>query len=455
MSGAKITRTLTREDRIGIARMQIAMAEQAFRSWHGDVAGDDGEAIATEARFRAEIARLQEELANDEFDRVATRASALTTAANHDVERRNERSFIVAARRAEEQRSVRLTGRSILDRCKEAGVDVSDSERRTLLAMANGEASPTANNTVTALLDRITKTSEAKNQASRAAFLKSLGGEPTTSAATVLSRLRSLFVDPRVALIDRNLAELRRYGENAKADEYSGRIENTLADTGGNCDGRTSLVVDSIGAEVSAALKEARSLEHLRRELEQESSVAAAVQDLDALQPLVAAARAAIQDRDQTLARKRLDDLREAREARHRARSAANARRVVLDGLRDLGYEVREGMVHILADKKRIVVRHSQNKSQAVELLGSAEDGRLQARVVAVAGESRGGKSDKEVEEGWCSEFESLKQKIAKSGSVITVEKSTPAGATPLKVVPNERTEEENQTVTPKEKWRS
>lgn len=455
MSGAKVTRTLTREDRIAIALMQIAMAEQAFAGWLGDAAGDDEEAIATEARFRAEMARLREDLEKDAFSRVAARASALTTAANQDVERRSEKAFILAARRAEEQRSMRLTARSILDRCKKSGVEVTAAERRTLLAMADGDAGSEAEKTVTTILDRVTTAGEAKARAANVAFLKSLGGEPTTSAADVLSRLRTLFVDPRVPLIDRHLAELRKYGENAKADQFSRRIEDTLAETGGHCEGRASLVVDAIGSEVSAALKDARALDHLRRELEQELSIAAAVEDLEALQPHLAAARAAIQDKDKAAARVRLDELRTAREARQRARSAANARRVVLEGLRELGYEVREGMVHVLAEKKRIVVRHSVNKGQAVELQGSAEDGRLQARAVAVAGESLGGKSDKQVEEGWCSEFEKLQQKLAKAGGEITVEKSVPAGATPLKVVPNEWDDDEHRAAKPKEKWQS
>ena len=455
MSGAKVTRTVTREDRIAIALIDIAMAEGVFANWQSDVAGADEEAIATEARFRAELARLQEDLEKDAFRSVANRASALRAAANDDRERRRERAFILAARRAEEQRSLRLTARSILDRCKKAGVEVTAPEQRILVALAKGDASPDAEKTVTNILDRVTTAGEAKARAANAAFLQSLGGEPTTSAADALSRLRSLFVDPRVPLIDRHLAELRKYGENAKAEQFSRRIEDTLAETGGHCEGRASLVVDTIGSEVSAALKEARAIDQLRRELEQELSIAAAVEDLEVLQPLVAAARVAIQDKDKAAARVRLDELRTAREARQRARSAANARRVVLEGLRELGYEVREGMVHVLAEKKRIVVRHSVNKGQAVELQGSAEDGRLQARAVAVAGESLGGKSDKQVEEGWCSEFEKLQQKLAKAGGEITVEKSVPSGAAPLKVVPNEWSDDEHRAAKPKEKWQS
>jgi hypothetical protein len=438
-----------------MALIDIAMAEGAFAGWKSDVSGNDEEAIATEARFRSELIQLQADLAEDAFRRVANRASALRAAAHDDRERRRDRAFILAARRAEERRSVRLTARSILDRCKKAGVEVTASEQRILRALTNGDASSDAEKTVAEILDRITRASEAKAQAARAAFLGSLGGGTTTSAADVLSRLRALFVDSRVPLIDRHLAELREYGENTKADQFSRRIEDTLAETGGHCEGRASLVVDTIGSEVSAALKEARAIDQLRRELEQELSAATALQDLDALQSHVAAARVAIQDKDKAVARVRLDELRTAREARQRARSAANARRVVLEGLRELGYEVREGMVHVLAEKKRIVVRHSVNKGQAVELQGSAEDGRLQARAVAIAGESLGGKSDKQVEEGWCSEFEKLQQKLAKAGGEITVEKSVPAGASPLKVVPNEWSDDEHRAAKPKEKRQS
>jgi hypothetical protein len=92
-------------------------------------------------------------------------------------------------------------------------------------------------------------------------------------------------------------------------------------------------------------------------------------------------------------------------------------------------------MSTIRADRKRLVIAHPSRQGVALELEGNAESGRLQARMVAVQGAVRDRDSDREVEERWCDELKTLQDSLAGAGGAIYIERSTPAGAHPLKFV--------------------
>ena len=94
-----------------------------------------------------------------------------------------------------------------------------------------------------------------------------------------------------------------------------------------------------------------------------------------------------------------------------------------------------------LAAKTQLVVRHPAKPGVAVELTGTGDGGRLQASMVALQGVSRGGETDKQVEEKWCTELQSLQASITQAGGALLVEKALAAGAIPLKIVAIEENE--------------
>ncbi len=120
-----------------------------------------------------------------------------------------------------------------------------------------------------------------------------------------------------------------------------------------------------------------------------------------------------------------------ARELRQRA--VTSRRLAVLQGLASLGYEVAEGMATAWAKDGKVVLRRAASPGYGVEIFGGISDDRLQVRAVGLG--AHDGNHDRDAETIWCSEFERLRQIVAKSGGEVAVEKALAVGATPLKTI--------------------
>ena len=254
------------------------------------------------------------------------------------------------------------------------------------------------------------------------------------SAAGVLREAEGKLRDTRVLLADKQIAELEGLGDREVAATLGGRLEKLVSDDHSD-PAKASLALDALGAELAGMVRLARRLAELKRALSRELAAAEATNDIETYRQMFLEAEDEIDRRQPDRAEERIIKLREAREAQIRIR-ATNARRsAILQGLKELGYEVKEGMATIWADRKRLVIAHPSQQGVALELEGSAESGRLQARMVAFQGAVRGPGSDKEVEELWCGELKTLQDSVTRTGGAISIERSTPAGERPLKVV--------------------
>ncbi len=114
--------------------------------------------------------------------------------------------------------------------------------------------------------------------------------------------------------------------------------------------------------------------------------------------------------------------------------SALARREAMLQGLAELGYEVREGMITAWADSGKIVLRKSATPGYGVELGGKAENGRMQVRAVALS-RDRDTQRDKDIETIWCNEFGRLQAMLQGNGSKLLIERAMGVGETPLKEV--------------------
>ena len=261
------------------------------------------------------------------------------------------------------------------------------------------------------------------------------------SAAGLLREAEGKLRDPRVLLADKQIAELERLGDREAAATLGGRLEKLVSEDHRDS-ARASLALDALGAELAGMVRLARRMAELRRALSRERAAAEATTDSETYRQMFLDAEVEIDRGQADRAEERILKLREAREARIRTR-ASNARRsAILQGLKELGYEVKEGMATLWADRKRLVIAHPSQQGVALELEGSAESGRLQARMVAYQGAVRGPGSDKEVEALWCGELKTLQDSLAGTGGAISIERSTPAGERPLKVVTLEQRSE-------------
>jgi hypothetical protein len=124
-------------------------------------------------------------------------------------------------------------------------------------------------------------------------------------------------------------------------------------------------------------------------------------------------------------------------EAEVQAMAAKERRRVVLEGLIALGYEVSEGMATAWVDSGRVVLRKVANPGYGVELSGGSKSDLLQVRAVAFGNptQPRDTSRDRDIETIWCGEFERLQSLITKDGGSLAIAHARPIGQFPLKLV--------------------
>lgn len=438
MSGPKIVRTVTRAERIEQARIQIAMIDEAIKRWRLEVASTDEDASAREDSFLFEKSRVENLLAANRFEDIARRANSIVASVDHDIDRMCDEEYVRRAKVLERVRSTRFSAKRLLDCSREAGVAIPEESRDVLKGLARGELKGMEKlGTIAALVyeEIARKEHGASPNAAQELAMALLATAGPTSAAGLLREADEKIRDPRVLLADKQIADLARLGDREAAATLGSRLEQLVSEDPDGEPARVSLALDALGAELAGMLRLARRLAELRQALTREIAAAATTNDLELCRQKMLEAEFAINRRQPDRAEEQITKLREARQTCIRARATDARRAAILQGLKELGYEVKEGMSTIWADRKRLVIAHPSQQGVALELEGIAESGRLQARMVAVQGAVRAPDSDKKVEERWCGELKTLQDSLASAGGAIFVERSTPAGEHPLKVV--------------------
>jgi hypothetical protein len=144
------------------------------------------------------------------------------------------------------------------------------------------------------------------------------------------------------------------------------------------------------------------------------------------------------------------DAMKHAEQLSHR-HDAERARSAILDGLRDLGYEV-----HLQVDGwgpgDRIAAHKPDEPNYDVQL-AAASDGRVQSRVRAYAhsGRSSGtNRRDREVEENWCSDLKALNGRLLAIGIEARVDIEEAPGTAEQVPISNESIERSRVVLPPR-----
>ncbi len=438
MSGPKVIRTVTIEELREAARVQLVLVDRALDRWRKEVVVQDAATGLRRDRLVQERDRIAASLGQDQFGEIAKRADTLLAAVEHDIQSLQEEQDARIARKRAKERSLPHTARSLLDRCRQTQTKLSGRDRGLLEQAATGAVVDAAEVTSLAadVLQRITEAESGKPATDRQALVQSLSGQsPAESAGDLLARLESELIDPRLAAAEKWVVELERLGETQVAARFSERLSEIVGDGATSRPAASGLALDALGMELSRTALHAREKAALRRQLSAEVAAATATSDLVACQPLVREMEDALEAGELAPARSTLERIRSMRESCHRTRAADTARSAILDGLRQLGYDVRDGMQSIWTNRKRLIVRHVERPGVALELSGDGESGRLQTRMVAVHGEVRDSRNDQQVEEAWCGDLTKLGETVGSAGGTIRIEKALAAGAIPLKLV--------------------
>jgi hypothetical protein len=432
MSGPKVIRVVTYEERAAIARGQIARF---------DVRAEDCQRLTSrfgewdtkkEASLKRRRERLEGMLRDGEFAKlevaVATECAFLDGEIDRqeveqtrraEVAKRNRRQLGDAARSV----AAALTASSqpvsdILRNIPQMAVSASDAdltEMRKEIDSAFSMLARVPPSQVTATNDLADRLAHGEKDKSLSEFIQAASRIDSQEIRldNLLARLDSLDRDSAIPELQQKIGQI--YGEQ----DHS----------------RRALLTDSLVLEISSYLSLNKRWREIDRELRELRH--SLVGDTPEESTLIARIDAVLKNQSAAEATAILTDARRhATDARKRETAAAR-RKAVLTGLAALGYEVRETMNAAWVRDGRIVVKRAGVSDYGIELGATADADRMQVRVVGSAEprERRTPERDRDMEVQWCSDFSALAGTLGAKGISVELEHALEPGAVPVKTV--------------------
>ncbi|MCU7858575.1 MAG: hypothetical protein KZQ86_01820 [Candidatus Thiodiazotropha sp. (ex Lucinoma kastoroae)] len=112
------------------------------------------------------------------------------------------------------------------------------------------------------------------------------------------------------------------------------------------------------------------------------------------------------------------------------ARSVEHGREALIDALKSLGYGVSEGMETAVVENGRLVVKKPAEEVYGVEVQTIAATGKFQLRLISgLPDNERSTKDDVAEEERWCDDLAKIRKSLAESGVDLELEKALDPGA--------------------------
>ena len=431
MSGPKVVRIVTREEIIAICEGQLRLLDQAVARWEAQAEGLGQLNEQERAATRARQARLRALLTDDQFRELQKAVPIEIEHLRRDQLAREERAVRQATEQRQHQRRLRENA-ALLLKALSGRTGTAAHLAQALRQLADGAQLANAEQLLAEGFAQLSSSNEvqtlSEQQRSLAQRLKD--DAPTLDVNTWLAERAQTIRDPRLQQIDRHIAELHLLQGAACAAPFVQALARAEAQVQAQ---QRNLLLDSLVIELA---NNSRDFQLSRDSLAKLHDLANEVRTHlnagnETLLELVSQCTAAT---SQAMVEE-LTSRCEAILAAHVQAHAALARRAaMLQGLAELGYEVREGMSTAWAESGKVVLRKPATPGYGVELGGKAENGRLQVRAVALSSD-RDTQRDKDIETIWCNEFGRLQAILEGHRSELLIERAMGVGETPLKEV--------------------
>ena len=408
MSGPKVIRIVTLEEVLEICAGELARVDAAMAEWQR-VAGRNGlDSPSAVREVKNRRAALTHMMSLNQHLAVQKHAPLMVDWIHQDLQQRLDEKITRQNRVAANLESA---SQSLLKRCQEQGLSLTAQQ---VADLANDDEK-VRSRVVSQVLSLLAQQAESSPRADEIAH-RLRGDEPIQSLQDWMAASGYEEEDPRSAAAERQLKYLRALAPPALVASFSDRLEGLkkLQDTS-----RLTLLLDALALDLAAEVALQKEASGLREEI-------GAVR-----------AQLGLEGSEDETDLDRLREIRTALVAENQARvsalSAKAAREIVLRGLRDLGYEVQEGMDTVWSEQGKLVVRHSKDVDYGLELGGRAEAGRMQVRAVSFS--DNGTAADIQAETTWCGDLSRLQTSLAASGTELAIVKALPVGAQPVKRV--------------------
>ncbi|MCE5980799.1 hypothetical protein [Pseudomonas sp. LF19] len=431
MSGPKVVRIVTREEIIAICEGHLRRLDQAVSRWEAQ-AEKLGQLNEQErAATRARQARLRALLTEDQLRELQKAVPIEIEHLRRDQLAREERAVLQATEQRQHQRRMQENA-ALLLKALGSRPDTAPQVVQALTQLVDGAQLDNAEQLLAQGFAQLSSSNEAQtlDEQQRALAQRLKDDAPAPDRNTWLAERAQAPRDPRLQQIDRHIAELYLLQGAACAAPFVQALARAEAQPQAQ---QRNLLLDSLVIELA---DNSRDFQLSRDSLTKLHDLANEVRThLDAgNEALLEHVSQCTTSTSQAMVSE-LTSRCEAILAAHVQAQAALARReAMLQGLAELGYEVREGMITAWADSGKIVLRKSATPGYGVELGGKAENGRMQVRAVALS-RDRDTQRDKDIETIWCNEFGRLQAMLQGNGSELLIERAMGVGETPLKEV--------------------
>jgi len=433
MSGPKVVRVVTREERIDTCETLLRQLDAAISSLKKTAKRFDDTKAHELVEMTQRRSTLRELVANDRFDEAEQ--SIRQEIAFYQAEK--ERTIVRATQAATSARAKSLRQRITAQMLLEKIVQQTHGEHQGMLdqlrAIAKTERHTDEADRVLAAATRLVTTVDSRGaslSSNQQALANALKGTEVASGPEGAWRV-PVAQDQRLVALQERLSQIEVLKDNEATSQFSSRLMQleTEPDTPARSMRIDALVLDVVSA--ADAIKADAELFSNADLLLSELAAPVTAEEEKALQARLSKA---LESRNIQQVRELTTDATEAI-AQARRRVAATARRdAILSGLASLGYQVNESMATSWVEQGRVVLQKPGQATHGLEIASPADAQRLQLRAVAFS-ESRPSSSDLAAETTWCGEFGKLQTLLAQQSSQLIVEKALPVGAVPLKVV--------------------
>lgn len=436
MSGPKIIRIVTREEKLAMCEGHLTHLDETIARWTRVGLRNDtiDEGAITAIKTRREAIRMLVE--KDRFSEAQKQALAEMAFLQSDIDARLRKSVEAAAKTRQERRNLASTAATLLSMILSAQKKIPETLRHNLEMAKNGEgdhslATKAISQAFACLEPPKPTTDSTSRQREIARKLTAEPAENPTLADWLATQPK--MEDDVSCRIDGLISELEILAGHETAKPYNARLKAITKE--GSRD-KQSLLSDSLLLDLAAVLKEQRIASETKSNL--------AVMHSQIIRFNTVAAQSLTAEIDVVL---KTNNVKEAKLLITRAerlvaeeiKTVADVarRKAVLNGLAKLGYEVREGMTAVWIREGKVIVPKAANPMYGVEFTSIKEGERMQARVVRFENSdtSSDPARDRDMEGAWCNEYQRLQELIVSTGGSATLERALLPGDTPVKTV--------------------
>ncbi len=432
MSGPKVVRVVTREERIEICKGLLARLDAAIRALKADATRLDDSEGEELARSTVRLDALLELVRTDNFDQaeaqIRQEIGFISSKRSEAIERAAS-AAAVARRQLNSQRHAATTLIKELERrAPEAHAELAAGLRQIA---SQSKATITAESVLAKAMLALSRAAPAAHLSEEhQALARSLQATPDPGiGGTGWQSLAAQ--DKRIVDLQHRLAQIDVLKSSEATVAFSQRLDALELEADGPL---RNMKLDALVIEIAAAVDGLRRLSGLVEAAQAALAEIVVLGPLTELSSLHKALEAAIANPDEMRLTKVTADATQAVGLARAARAAMARREAILAGLATLGYQVNDNMATAWVDEGRVVLRKADADTHGLEIASAPNAQRLQVRAVAFSS-GLAATANLAAETAWCGDFSRLQEHLRQDAGDLAIERALPVGAVPLKVV--------------------